>query len=301
MIFIDRYRKDVIPPEVLTNPTMAGPRETADAILYFGGHPPRNMEEPDFKAYKDDSVKAALNKLFHGKCAYCESHYASTAPMDVEHWRPKGAVDTEGKKKVKPGYYWLAAAWENLLPSCIYCNRANYHLQGLDSETLVKSGKQNLFPLTEESKRQRRHDEPNREQPLLLNPCQDSPEQHLHFPNDPNKNELDGIVQPRENEPGEPSPRGQTSIDVYGLNRKGLVDERRARFLLIKQQIKRVNDLLQDLEEAETETTRQKLSTRLDEELEILKRYKDEDQPYAQMARQVINAFLDTKTGSQPR
>ena len=38
----------------------------------------------------------------------------------MEHYRPKARVSTE--QGDKPGYYWLAARWENLLPSCTDCN-----------------------------------------------------------------------------------------------------------------------------------------------------------------------------------
>ena len=74
----------------------------------------------EFHAYKADEVKRRLEDLFHGKCAYCESFYAAQAPVDIEHYRPKGAVEDDPDH---PGYWWLAMAWENLLPSCIDCNR----------------------------------------------------------------------------------------------------------------------------------------------------------------------------------
>lgn len=50
------------------------------------------------------------------------------APLDVEHFRPKSEIDevdpatfrpVPGRAPTAPGYYWLAAAWSNLLPSCI--------------------------------------------------------------------------------------------------------------------------------------------------------------------------------------
>jgi hypothetical protein len=41
----------------------------------------------------------------------------------------------------------------------------------------------------------------------------------------------------------------------------------------------------------------QKYSARLDQELKILERFKNDDEPYSLMARQVINAFLSTGIG----
>ncbi|WP_314961798.1 hypothetical protein [Bradyrhizobium cosmicum] len=71
-----------------------------------------------FQAYKAEGVKKRLEELFHGKCAYCESLYASQAPVDVEHYRPKGRVKDE---HAHPGYWWLASEWTNLLPASITC------------------------------------------------------------------------------------------------------------------------------------------------------------------------------------
>ena len=97
-----------------------------------------------FNAYSNDAVQAALETLFHGKCAYCESHYSATQPIDVEHYRPKNAGT---------GYFWLAAVWENLLPSCIDCNRERYQLMfdpltGVLANKKKKSGKYDHFPLS---------------------------------------------------------------------------------------------------------------------------------------------------------
>eukprot|EP01034_Spumella_vulgaris_P009128 gene9128-11597_t len=74
----------------------------------------------EFAAYKHEEVKRRLDALFHGKCAYCETFYSASAPVDVEHYRPKGAVSENPNH---PGYWWLAMSWDNLLPSCIDCNR----------------------------------------------------------------------------------------------------------------------------------------------------------------------------------
>ena len=47
-------------------------------------------------------MKRRLDLLFHGKCAYCETFYSASAPVDVEHYRPKGAVSEDPSH---PGYY----------------------------------------------------------------------------------------------------------------------------------------------------------------------------------------------------
>src|SRR5262245_43420933 len=73
-----------------------------------------------FQRYSEFAVCQALDDLFHGKCAYCESSYRAVDSRDVEHFRPKGGV-TEAPEH--PGYWWLAASWSSLLPSCPPCNQ----------------------------------------------------------------------------------------------------------------------------------------------------------------------------------
>jgi hypothetical protein len=69
---------------------------------------------------RESRVIGKLNHWYHGKCAYCERYYK----LDVEHYRPKGAISDENNKLLrKTGYYWLGYEWSNLLPSCISCNR----------------------------------------------------------------------------------------------------------------------------------------------------------------------------------
>lgn len=122
--------------------------------------------------YKDPQVKMALEKLFHDKCAYCEGKVTATGPWEVEHYRPKGRVR---ENKNHPGYYWLAYTWENLFPSCCYCNghyedKATYD----DPLTAPAAGKYDQFPLIDETKRAMEWDKPiGDETPALLNPCKD--------------------------------------------------------------------------------------------------------------------------------
>ncbi|MCC4586427.1 hypothetical protein LL962_04770 [Xanthomonas sp. NCPPB 1067] len=189
-----------------------------------------------FAVYKHEEVKKQLALLFHGKCAYCETFYPASAPVDIEHYRPKGAVSEDPKH---PGYWWLGMSWENLLPSCIDCNRRRkqrivsgstslaqlYANGGLGSTPMAwtQSGKKDSFPLLTGSKHaQSEKDFPGTEMPLLLDPTQDEPREHLHFHID-RKSPLGLVLAGR---PGHPSVRGATSIQIYGLNRLGLVQDR---------------------------------------------------------------------------
>lgn len=175
-----------------------------------------------FRAYRDPTVKEALERLFHGKCAYCETCYSAACPVDVEHFRPKSAVREDPSH---PGYWWLAASWENLLPSCIDCNRSRQQTvvgsgHGRRRDMQALAGKGSAFPLQPGSQRLLPEAVPDGgERPLLLNPCQDDPAQHLQFL-------AATAVAGSLAAPRHASPRGAASIAIFGLNRLGLVQER---------------------------------------------------------------------------
>ena len=79
--------------------------------------------------------KSCFVQAQDGKCAYCEFMVAGGAYGDVEHFRPKAAVDemgvvtTRGEPRDRQltrtwdqGYWWLAFDWNNLLLCCQICN-----------------------------------------------------------------------------------------------------------------------------------------------------------------------------------
>jgi uncharacterized protein (TIGR02646 family) len=205
-------------PPALDPAGSAGADERKSAIEHFTSDdwPVKEADKKTsfkFEAYKDPTVRKALSRAFGGLCAYCESPIEATAPTDLEHYRPKGPVKTE-TGKLPHGYYWLAATWENLLPSCIRCNR----VEGYDYEDGSRrtSGKGSWFPLEQEATRARSEGDEQGERPLLLHPYDDDPEVHLEF-----GGHAEVIAR---------SHRGQTTIDVLGLNRSVLVDARQGHF-----------------------------------------------------------------------
>ncbi len=163
--------------------------------------------------YRDPAVKAALEALFHFKCAYCETGGFAGFPWDVEHFRPKNRIADD---RSHPGYYWLAYTWENLYTSCVFCNqRRKDQPTYADPQLGAASGKLDEFPIEDETRRARTPtDALAHEAPLLLDPCRDQPELHLRF-------DATGSVSARDG-----SARGSRTIDVFGLNRKRLVRER---------------------------------------------------------------------------
>lgn len=213
-------------------------KETLEAINYYGD--PNNFENgvkktdkkaPNFKVYKDKQLKKEIKKLFNKKCAYCDSTFLATSTADIEHFRPKKAFnrfrDNKDEKLIEPGYYWLATDWDNLLWSCILCNRKN-KLDQPNEEGLKPLGKKNRFPISNEEKRILSHNQDLKKEKrylLIIDPCKDEPMDHFEFPVG-NPEDL-GIVKAKIQGNGKPSKRGIASIPLYGLNRLELVISRK--------------------------------------------------------------------------
>ena len=177
--------------------------------------------------YRDKSVKEALQKAQHGKCAFCESKVSHVAYGDVEHFRPKaGFRQQPDDPLVQPGYYWLAYEWSNLLFCCQLCNQRF---------------KSNHFPLTDPNRRAKSHnDDIANERPLLINPAVEDPAQFLEF----RENRVYAIGG---------NARGERTIEVFGLNRKELVDMRLAWFLWFRELIPLVIQLINTREKIVSE------------------------------------------------
>ncbi len=154
------------------------------------------------KLYAAKSVKDALVKAQHGKCAFCESRFLHVGFGDVEHFRPKaGSRESPGGKLLRPGYFWLAYDWDNLFLSCQLCNQ---------------KFKENLFPLRDSKRRCRKPAHPlSRERTLLVHPEQDDPEVFVRFRGETAKAKHGGGAV-----------KGNTTIQVFGLNRDELKGQR---------------------------------------------------------------------------
>ena len=174
-------------------------KENEPTILQ-GMAAPINGDAIDENIYGHEEVKSTLQKLQKGICCYCESRYDITGYADVEHFRPKKGwkQDKDDKELHKPGYYWLAYKWDNLLYSCNKCNRTY---------------KKNFFPLKDPNKRFKPATlNISQEKPLLINPYEEQhPENHLDFDGPFIKSKTD---------------EGAYSIAYYGLDRNELNEER---------------------------------------------------------------------------
>jgi hypothetical protein len=267
------------PPKALDGPDSPGGKEIARARELYDNKPRNANAKFTYSAYSNQSVKDKLNELFFFKCAYCESYFGHLHPVDVEHYRPKGGYVLKRRKKKaelkKPGYYWLAADWSNLLPSCIDCNRER--TQTFSDEPPELSGKANKFPLASERTRAKRPGTQSRERRLLLNPYLDDPQEHLTF-------DKQGIVRPVLGPQGRESKMGRTSIKTYGLQRDGLVRERERVAVEVRRSMKRIEEdavLLEDLGDPRIEAS-------IRDEIAYLKGKLRPEDPYSAMVNEIV-------------
>jgi uncharacterized protein (TIGR02646 family) len=306
---IRRDRKKVATPSALTPPKGRGIKEHERAKKHYKKEQARLrrarrkavIKNFEFSAYSDASVKEALQALFEGKCAYCETLYASSHPMDVEHFRPKSEVRLhDGTVVQQGGYWWLAAEWTNLLPSCIDCNRERNQVEALSGggKREMKSGKACLFPLLDEAKRVTfdSKDKLEQERPALLDPCERdlAIEKHLLFlPN--------GLVTAALDDTRRPSERGLRSIEIYGLNRTELVRARQLVLRFVQHRLLVIEALARVLDRTNLPPD---LPLLLEEiihrEFEVLWEMRADDQPFAQMVRQVTDEAMKSFETSSP-
>jgi uncharacterized protein (TIGR02646 family) len=277
----------------LADPNSAAAKERAAVEAWIrAGRPNPKTDRPAFKAYKSKDVSPALEKIFDLKCAYCESLYSAVHPVDVEHWRPKSEI--EGVPS--GGYEWLAMVWENLLPSCIDCNRARFQLCPDKDKPgkwkREKFGKANQFPIHVPANRWTSPVTPSTEVPLLLDPCVDDPLDYFEF-------HSSGVLLPRVGLDPLRLERATESIRVYALNRKNLVDERRRHVL----RMELIFELIRFLYGASGDQSlpashRNAASTLVTETLDRLQECFQPGVPYSQFIAQRVQLFLEQELGT---
>jgi len=117
--------KRISPPEIFTRRNGPADKEKKKAEEYYSAAelPEESFKFKFYSAYKDQ-YKDDLLKMFNSRCAYCECFVTVGGRGDIEHFRPKGECTALDSKVVRPGYYWLAADWDNLYLSCTNCNQS---------------------------------------------------------------------------------------------------------------------------------------------------------------------------------
>ncbi|WP_447896822.1 hypothetical protein [Stenotrophomonas acidaminiphila] len=283
MRWVDRARVPV--PASLVGPRSPAARERVRAARHYRNNPNKAFT---FSVYKRKDVIDALNVLFSGKCAYCESSIKAVEPTDIEHFRPKGRVFECADH---PGYWWLAAEWTNLLASCIDCNRRRHHdvcemehvLGGPGGNGPVNAGKGDMFPILGPRYAMAEEDDHEAEDAALIDPTRRDPSTHLVW-----REEGDWCLLGPRMHAGVLDRYGEHTARVFGLNRQGLVEVRTARLreiqtriLLIERRIDRAMSMPEP-----------HCSEELDEnfeELLSLNLFAEFDQPYSAMVNDLLN------------
>lgn len=165
--------------------------------------------------YGDSTVKNELIKAQFDKCCYCETKIGEDG--EIEHFRPKSECRQNPQTTIeKSGYYWLVYEWTNLVYACHTCNqKKSIYFPLRDPQTRAKSHKDNL----------------DQEQPLLINPAETDPAEHITFTIEGRAEAVNGSL------------LGQTTIEILGLNRKSLRDRREKQSTWLKFLFTNVNHL----------------------------------------------------------
>jgi uncharacterized protein (TIGR02646 family) len=279
-------------PAVLASEAAKAEQAAADA--HYGNAANQKKEFP-FKAYQHPSVRAALEQLFRMKCAYCETKIGAADESEIEHWRPKGAVKEDDGRRSYPPYYWLAATWDNLLLSCLKCNRPRkYRIIGgdEDEETWQRSGKGMLFPLAEGDVRATKRGGEASEHPLLLDPCRDDPGRYLDFVLLDDDAMRKALIRPK-GQRGRRRQLGERSIDVYSLNRPLLVDRRREELTQLQRHLADFKLALEMHEALPAGELRERPAQLMQSNVTSIAERLSPDSEYLLMAKQALADFLD--------
>ena len=135
-----------------------------------------------------------LRQLFEYKCCYCESQLGLSSEGEIEQFRPKSTVLYKNGRH--SGRYWyLYADWRNLYLACPVCIRNKSTRFPLEGESALAGWSYKRVIAFE--------------QPLLLDPCYDDPDEHLAIAPG---GKLIGLTE-----------RGRTTIETLILNREALV------------------------------------------------------------------------------
>lgn len=203
-----------VPPHLLRSSTL---KQTQDAIAAQNG-------SLYISNYKHPTIKKALSLIYHAKCAYCESTITHSAPLQVEHYRPKAGVDGKDLQvgEVHKGYYWLGNEWSNLLLACQSCNG-----QGSKGNRFPIQGIRLLNHPVDPLQFSIQHQSMLEEIPLLLNPELLDPLDHILL-------DQDGLMYGK-------TIFGTISIEIYNLNRDGLITRR---LKIIQEFVNRINKQL---------------------------------------------------------
>ncbi|MDR6842411.1 AAA family ATPase [Pseudoxanthomonas sacheonensis] len=163
----------------------------------------QRRDNVDRDLFFDSGFRREVAKAFQDKCAFCES--AVSGEGQIVHLRPLRISDESTHDSAQGygerGYYlWLAFEWKNIFFACDAC--FNY--------------KADRFPVRGEraSYLATFHDVVREESSLIIDPTSEDPSKYLSLL-------ADGRLKPL-------SPLGGATIDLFLLNRRALVAERKS-------------------------------------------------------------------------
>ncbi len=172
------------------------------------------LHQFDSQCY-NSSIKEDLKKLYHNKCAFCESKL-NEIPNDsyqftVEHFRPKKGTNS---------YFWLGYEWSNLMPSCQKCNGKkddNFRLPNKRKKQKLPLKTENGQKIIDLERCRADGEELLAENPFLLHPELENPMDFLAF----DINKLGYFIENIQNK------RAKYTIDLCQLNRSDLWEKRK--------------------------------------------------------------------------
>lgn len=156
--------------------------------------------------WTNPDVRGALVAMQGKVCAFCGADLEEAA-IDVEHFRPKGALRGD---TAHGGYWWLAYEFSNYLLSCTICNQK------------LKS---NRFPVRAGAPRvtyENRHQVAD-EARTLLDPTIDPIEEWLEF----DWQRLPGRMRPKEGLQQELAERVDDVLEFFRINKKAAQQKKR--------------------------------------------------------------------------
>jgi uncharacterized protein (TIGR02646 family) len=199
MIKIDR---DNLPPidtyEIGVNKGISRWKVVENDVIRAFKNNPLTFSNGDYVFPTNPSYAKWKNELINvqgKKCCFCEKAVKNGV---IEHFRPKkGWQQNAGDPITRPGYYWLAYRWKNLLLSCTDCNESGQ--------------KGNLFPIDGI-----RAFSPvcnlTRENSKLVNPYEENPSAFISY---------------YKSEPISLHPRGRKTIEVLKLDVRADIKQNR--------------------------------------------------------------------------
>ena len=235
MIKVDRHK--IAKPKFFSSKEYEQLQEEINA--FYSLHKNSRAQRTFSEGYIPSEVSDALAELSDHKCTMCESTLRRGKPgyeSYLQRFRPSSYAQGFDSKEIdQDHYWWLTYEWENLYLICHACQRFKSNLFPVEGKRAsIKT------PYSEISKK---------ESAYLIDPCAEDPSQFFDFDLEkceiiPKKTDTypDFLLKSNDfsNQLEANKQRAKATIQILGLNRTDLIDERLYNASIIEQEI---NDL----------------------------------------------------------